>query len=80
MRRAISETYGQENHGKIDAIVAMNLLKSHGTREQHFHPAKANMKMLCVHASGRTCPSQTTGSMVVALYPDQRDVYWFTLY
>ncbi|MEQ8353496.1 MAG: hypothetical protein RH862_18620 [Leptospiraceae bacterium] len=57
---------------------AMRILRSHGDYDgkKGFHPSKTGMKSLCLHASGLTAPSQTTGSMVVQL--DERPVVWFT--
>tara|TARA_Y100001937_G_scaffold122287_2_gene182640 strand:- start:187777 stop:189126 length:1350 start_codon:yes stop_codon:yes gene_type:complete len=57
---------------------AMRILRSHGDYDgkKGFHPSKTGMKSLCLHASGMTAPSQTTGSMVVQL--DKRPVVWFT--
>ena len=78
VRRKLSMDLFQENHRKIDAIVAMNILRSHGNQTDKFHPAHGNLKTLCVHASGWTCPIQTTGSMVVELHEDEQDVFWFT--
>ena len=57
---------------------AMRILRSHGPYDgkKGFHPSKPGMKSLCLHASGMTAPSQTTGSMVVQI--DDRPTVWFT--
>lgn len=57
---------------------AMRILRSHGEFDgkKGFHPSKTGMKSLCLHASGMTAPSQTTGSMVVQL--GASPVVWFT--
>ena len=80
IRQALSTTLGESARGKLDVASAMRMLRSHGAREKDgvFHPDRADMGALCVHASGITAPSQTTGSLVAQLRPDAPSTYYFT--
>jgi hypothetical protein len=81
-RQAHSTDLGRAAAGKLDVAGAFAILRDHGTQGpapapdnldrptgSHFEGRRASMKALCVHASGLTAPSQTTGSMVAELRP-----------
>lgn len=78
-RRALSSRAGEKASGRLDAAGAMAILRSHGDHDaKGFHPARSDMASLCLHATGLTTPSQTTGSMVAELRADRPDTFWFT--
>lgn len=76
VRQALSTELGRRNAQGYDALTAMHILRSHYHDETD--PARTGMHSLCVHASGLTTPSQTTGSMVAELRPGKKSTYWFT--
>lgn len=76
VRQALSTELGRKGKEGYDAQTAMQILRSHYHDETD--AARTGMKSLCVHASGMTTPSQTTGSMVAELRPKGKSTYWFT--
>jgi dipeptidase len=56
---------------------AVRILQSHGDADP-FHPEKANMKALCIHAQGLLTPHQTTGSMIVQWREGGPVTIWLT--
>ncbi|MCB1171353.1 MAG: acyl-CoA--6-aminopenicillanic acid acyltransferase, partial [Leptospiraceae bacterium] len=64
-RQARSSRLAGEKADAMTVRDAMKILRSHGDYDskEGFHPSKPGMKSLCLHASGMTAPSQTTGSM-----------------
>ncbi len=77
-RQKSSYTQAGAKADSMTAREAMRILRSHGQYDgkKGFHPSKPGMKSLCLHASGITAPSQTTGSMVVQI--EERPVVWLT--
>lgn len=55
---------------------AFNILRQH--KEEPFQPDKATTKSMCMHATGLTNPSSTTGSMVVEIPKEGKPVVWLT--
>lgn len=74
-RQARSTQLGRLCKQNLDVAGAISILRDHGVQAgetsassiQRFAGNRASMKALCVHASGITTPSQTTGSMVAEL-------------
>ena len=56
----------------------MAYLRSHDCGEETFHPQKANTACICMHATGITNPSSTTGSMVAELRQQKPSTLWMT--
>ena len=86
-RQTRSTELGQAQRGRLDVAGAFEILRDHGEQgpafaaTERFSGPRASMKALCVHASGMTAPSQTTGSMVAELRAgkDQRpSTIWLT--
>ncbi|MCB1140109.1 MAG: hypothetical protein KDK23_15215, partial [Leptospiraceae bacterium] len=77
-RQARSSKLAGEKAESMTARDAMKILRSHGDYDgkENFHPSRPGMKSLCLHASGMTAPSQTTGSMVAQL--DKKPIVWLT--
>ena len=69
-----------ENIGQIDIPLAMRILRDHGpSTERGWIPGKGLLGAeVCMHASlGIVRSSQTTGSMISHLQPDQ-DIHWLS--
>jgi dipeptidase len=46
--------------------------------QEDFHPKKASTGCICMHATGFTNPSDTTGSMVAEIHKDGNSTIWLT--
>ena len=82
-RQSCSMRLGQSAAGQLDVAGMLRILRSHGEGDhknlQAFHPAEQGMQSLCLHASGMTAPSQTTGSLVAELPGDGKPAtFWAT--
>lgn len=66
----------QKSH--FSAEKAMGILKTHDKEDDVFDPKKASTACLCMHATGLTNPSTTTGSMVAEIRKDLLSTIWFT--
>ncbi|MCP5494383.1 MAG: C69 family dipeptidase [Leptospiraceae bacterium] len=78
MRRSLSSQKGEEAKPKMDAKAAFGILRTHNTDNLDFKPSQSDMSSLCLHATGITTPSQTTGSMVAELRKNKPSTFWFT--
>ncbi len=79
IRQSLSAVMGNSSAGKFSLADAMNILRSHGTNNsKDFDPAKSDMGSLCLHATGFTTPSQTTGSMIAEIRSRKPSTFWFT--
>ncbi|MBX7056647.1 MAG: C69 family dipeptidase [Leptospirales bacterium] len=79
VRQARSTAGGSARTGRFQLSDALQILRSHGEIDpNNFDPATGDMGHLCLHASGLTTPSQTTGSLAAELRPDGRSSFWFT--
>ncbi|MDX2068086.1 MAG: carcinine hydrolase/isopenicillin-N N-acyltransferase family protein [Haliscomenobacter sp.] len=79
LRRAFSNQAIQ-NHPDLDALSAMQILRQHGDEpENEYDPSHGGTGNVCMHSTGPTNPSQTTGSMVVELPLDgSTPTLWLT--
>lgn len=57
---------------------AMEILKTHHLPDTSFIPQKASTACLCMHATGITNPSTTTGSMVAEIRKNKPHTIWMT--
>jgi dipeptidase len=77
-RRACTLRILEEDTGKISPQSAMNALRSHNIEEGSIYNTRAStMNGPCVHASSFLTPSQSTGSLISHVKPDQQ-LYWIT--
>lgn len=53
-------------------------LRQHNLPEREFEPGKASTGSICMHATGFTNPSDTTGSMVAELRKSQPSTIWLS--
>jgi dipeptidase len=56
----------------------IRILQTHNLPDPEFDPKKANTASLCMHATGITNPSNTTGSMVAEVRKDKPSTIWLT--
>jgi dipeptidase len=79
IRQSMSARLGNSAADKFSLSDGMNILRSHGKNDSaEFDPAKSDMGSLCLHATGFTTPSQTTGSMIAEIRNRKPSTYWFT--
>jgi secernin len=64
----------QERFTMMDAA---NILSSH-FNPKNFAPHKSSTNDVCMHATGITCPNQTTGSMIAELHNKGQSKIWAT--
>lgn len=57
---------------------SMEILKTHHVPDAEFNPKKASTACLCMHATGLTNPSTTTGSMITELRARGPHTVWLT--
>lgn len=79
VRRTYSTQAIQNNPG-LDALRAIQILRQHGDEpENHYDPSHGGTGNVCMHSTGPTNPSQTTGSMVFELPLDgSTPTVWLT--
>ena len=80
IRQALTMQLGGTKSGKLDVAGAISILRSHGLdrEDKEFHPSSADIGIICMHATGLVCPSETAGSLVAQLRKDTPSTYWFT--
>ncbi|MDX2070279.1 MAG: carcinine hydrolase/isopenicillin-N N-acyltransferase family protein [Haliscomenobacter sp.] len=73
-------TQAIQNNPALDALSAMQILRQHGDEpENHYDPSHGGTGNVCMHSTGPTNPSQTTGSMVFELPLDgSAPTLWMT--
>jgi dipeptidase len=77
-RQACSFGLVQKQSKSFDAGAAMEVLRTHESRDPIFNPKKASTASLCMHATGLTNPSSTTGSMVAEIRQGKPHTVWLT--
>lgn len=65
----------KENLTVSDFFVAM---RQHNHPQEVFDPKKANTSSICMHATGFTNPSDTTGSMVAEIRKERPSTIWLS--
>jgi hypothetical protein len=64
-------TWFQERMENMNVKEAIGILQTHDLEDPDFDPKKTNTSSLCMHATGITNPSNTTGSMVAEIRKGQ---------
>jgi dipeptidase len=64
--------------GDLSVEKSIRILQTHNLPDPEFKPKKANTASLCMHATGLTNPSQTTGSMVAEVRSNGPSTVWLT--
>lgn len=75
-RKSYTEKSLISQRGQTGPKQMMEILKSHHPIGEGFHPKKASAASVCMHATGLTNPSETTGSMVAEIRKDQPHTIW----
>ncbi|WP_242617462.1 carcinine hydrolase/isopenicillin-N N-acyltransferase family protein [Cecembia calidifontis] len=68
----------ESQNGRFNVEKAMAILKTHDKDEEVFEPKNATTASLCMHATGYTNPSTTTGSMVAEIRNNIPSTVWLT--
>lgn len=77
-RKSCSMALIETAKGNLDIEKTIAILKTHNILDPEFEPKKANTASLCMHATGMTNPSQTTGSMVAEIRSGLPSTIWLT--
>lgn len=77
-RRACSGSLMAATQGNLTVAKAIQILQTHNLPDPEFQPKKATTASLCMHATGLTNPSQTTGSMVAEVRRNSPATVWLT--
>lgn len=77
-RRECSSNLVEAANGDLTVQKAIRILQTHNLPDPEFAPKKANTGSLCMHATGLTNPSQTTGSMVAEVRSNGPSTVWLT--
>ncbi len=77
-RRQCSGNLVEAAKGNLTVEKAIQILQTHNLPDPVFQPKKATTASLCMHATGLTNPSQTTGSMVTEVRWNGFSTVWLT--
>ena len=77
-RQACSSNLLSASKGDFTAEKAMQILRAHNLPDPQFSPKNCNTSSLCMHATGLTNPSTTTGSMVAEIRLGLPSTVWMT--
>lgn len=78
VRQSCSLELLQDQKGEFSVEKAMAILKTHAVPDPLFNPKKATTASLCMHTTGITNPSTTTGSMVAEVRKGYPATVWLT--
>ncbi len=78
IRQARTTGLGSACSGALDAHEAMRMLSTHAPEGEAFTPTRCNTASVCMHATGLTNPSNTTGSMVAEIRRKAPHTVWLT--
>jgi dipeptidase len=77
-RQACTTGFLEKRETGIEAVTFFEALRQHNLTEGKFTPKKATTGSICMHATGLTNPSDTTGSMVAEIRKNQAHTVWLT--
>jgi dipeptidase len=77
-RQACTTGFLEKREMGIEAATFFEALRQHNLPEGKFTPKKATTGSICMHATGMTNPSDTTGSMVAEIRKNQAHTVWLT--
>lgn len=77
-RQYVSNRTGEERRGQFTVKDAFAMLRTHHPPGDAFRPHRATAASLCMHATGLTNPSQTTGSLVAVIRRERPATVWLT--
>ncbi len=77
-RQACTTGFLEKREMGIEVTTFFEALRQHNLPEEKFTPKKATTGSICMHATGLTNPSDTTGSMVAEIRKNQAHTVWLT--
>lgn len=77
-RQACTTGFLEKREGGLWAATFFEALRQHNLPVGKFTPKKATTGSICMHATGLTNPSDTTGSMVAEIRKNQAHTVWLT--
>ncbi len=77
-RKACTTGFLEKRKNGIEVETFFEALRQHNLPEEKFTPKKATTGSICMHATGLTNPSDTTGSMVAEIRKNQAHTIWLT--
>jgi dipeptidase len=77
-RQACTTGFLEKREMGIEAKTFFDALRQHNLPEEKFTPKKATTGSICMHATGLSNPSDTTGSMVAEIRKNQAHTVWLT--
>jgi dipeptidase len=77
-RQSCSHSLLAGKKGNINIAEAISILQTHDLEDPDFDPKKTSTASLCMHATGITNPSNTTGSMVAEIRQQKPSTVWLT--
>ena len=77
-RQACSSNFLSASKGDFTVEKAMQILRTHNLPDPQFSTKKCNTSSLCMHATGLTNPSTTTGSMMAEIRSGLPSTVWMT--
>lgn len=77
-RKACTTGFLEKRKNGIEVETFFEALRQHNLPEEKFTPKKATTGSICMHATGLTNPSDTTGSMVSEIRKNQANTIWLT--
>ena len=78
LRQAQSSDLGNQCKGTFSVRDATDILSTHPVNSTDFQPSKCTSASICMHATGLTNPSQTTGSMIAEIREELPATIWLT--
>ncbi|TFV94254.1 peptidase U34 [Algoriphagus kandeliae] len=77
-RKATTTSHLENYAGQLSTWEFMKTLRTHPIPDDEFHPKNCSAASICMHATGLTNPSDTTGSMVTEIRQNQPSTIWLT--
>lgn len=77
-RQACTTSFLEKTENGIEVETFFEALRQHNLPKGRFTPRKATTGSICMHATGLTNPSDTTGSMVAEIRKNQAHTVWLT--
>ena len=77
-RKTCTTGFLEKRKNGIEVETFFEALRQHNLPEEKFTPKKATTGSICMHATGLTNPSDTTGSMVAEIRKNQAHTIWLT--
>ena len=77
-RKSTTRSQLENQTGHLSTREFMKTLRTHNMPDSEFHPKNCSAASICMHATGLTNPSDTTGSMVAEIRQHQPKTIWLS--